>query len=346
MYNFGLNNLSNKTIFIIVGIVICVLLLLINLYKTRKEQFIILNETQDLATQIEDALLYSLDNVKFNTVSLTTAFSGGQATLNEILQDMYAKVDLAQATGDTAITTANEAKNTAANASTDAANADIKAANAETNSNTAKDFASAANTKADNALSFISTAQATAQEAHTIAESALDATRTLALLPIGSIITWNSTTLPRVNNKNVQHWAFCDGTNGTPDLRGRFVLGANPMGQTSAPTTLSRRALNTTGGAETHTLELAEMPAHSHSSDNSCNGRDGYSPAQNSFNSSSGDWGWFGKRAINFTGGDPALPQIPNVDTNTTNRQTTVNATRPHNNMPPYYVLTYIMKIR
>ena len=43
-----------------------------------------------------------------------------------------------------------------------------------------------------------------------------------------------------------------------PDLRGRFPMGAG----TSAP--LSARALGQEGGNETHTLTIAEMPAHTH----------------------------------------------------------------------------------
>lgn len=48
-------------------------------------------------------------------------------------------------------------------------------------------------------------------------------------------------------------WHICDGTNGTPDLRGRFILGAN-----------SGHAVGSTGGEETHTLSVNEMPSHGH----------------------------------------------------------------------------------
>ena len=53
-----------------------------------------------------------------------------------------------------------------------------------------------------------------------------------AALPIGMIIIWAGTvaSLPA-------GWAVCDGTGGTPDLRGRFVLGAG-----------GAHATNSTGG--------------------------------------------------------------------------------------------------
>jgi hypothetical protein len=55
-------------------------------------------------------------------------------------------------------------------------------------------------------------------------------------------------------------WVLCDGTNSTPDLRGRFVIGA---GGAYAP--------NMTGGSAnvavtvgSHALTLAEIPSHVH----------------------------------------------------------------------------------
>lgn len=57
----------------------------------------------------------------------------------------------------------------------------------------------------------------------------------------GMIILWHGTlaTVPK-------GWALCDGSNGTPDLNGRFVMAA---GDTHAP--------NTTGGSEGHTHDFA-----------------------------------------------------------------------------------------
>jgi len=56
-------------------------------------------------------------------------------------------------------------------------------------------------------------------------------------LPAGSIIMWSGTlsSIP-------EGWQLCDGTNGTPDLRGRFVMGVSSGENPGA-----------TGGASTHT---------------------------------------------------------------------------------------------
>ena len=50
-----------------------------------------------------------------------------------------------------------------------------------------------------------------------------------------------------------QGWALCDGTNGTPDLRGRFILGAGQG------TGLTERKLKDNGGEEMHTLTIDEI---------------------------------------------------------------------------------------
>jgi microcystin-dependent protein len=76
-------------------------------------------------------------------------------------------------------------------------------------------------------------------------------------VPIGSVILWSGTVLDKP-----QGWALCDGTvvNGfrTPDLRGRFILGAG-----TGPG-LTERAVGQTGGAEQHVLSDGELAAHAH----------------------------------------------------------------------------------
>lgn len=49
-------------------------------------------------------------------------------------------------------------------------------------------------------------------------------------------------------------WELCNGENGTPDLRGRFLLGAS-----------DDHDIGSTGGSEEVTLTIAQMPSHSHS---------------------------------------------------------------------------------
>ncbi|MCE5333163.1 MAG: hypothetical protein LLG06_01095 [Desulfobacteraceae bacterium] len=107
-------------------------------------------------------------------------------------------------------------------------------------------------------------------------------------------------------------WALCNGQSGTPDLRDRFVLGAG-----------NAYGIGATGGEATHTLTIGEIPQHAH---------------QERVNSTNGDRGGY----IQPTG------QTANAGgPTTTNMPTTLEAGggQPHNNMPPFYALCFIMKL-
>ncbi len=67
--------------------------------------------------------------------------------------------------------------------------------------------------------------------------------------PTGGIVMWSgsSTNIP-------SGWTLCNGLNGTPDLRDRFIVGAG-----------SNYAVGSTGGTNSVTLSLSEIPSHSHS---------------------------------------------------------------------------------
>src|SRR5690606_15176336 len=49
-----------------------------------------------------------------------------------------------------------------------------------------------------------------------------------------------------------------------PDLRGRVPVGLDNMGASDAGRLAAANTLGGTGGAETHTLTVAEMPSHGH----------------------------------------------------------------------------------
>jgi len=66
--------------------------------------------------------------------------------------------------------------------------------------------------------------------------------------PTGGIILWSGAI-----SMVPTGWLLCDGANGTPDLRDRFVVGAG-----------SGYAVGATGGATSVTLGVANLPAHNH----------------------------------------------------------------------------------
>lgn len=124
-------------------------------------------------------------------------------------------------------------------------------------------------------------------------------------IPSGIIVLWSgmSADVPI-------GWDLCDGSDGTPDLRDRFVVGA---GGTYIP--------GETGGLDEVTLTTAQMPAHSHS-----------------YN----DYYW-------HDSGNVASYSTPTGD-DVGQRLQTVRTTSfaggsdPIENRPPYYALAYIMK--
>jgi microcystin-dependent protein len=141
-------------------------------------------------------------------------------------------------------------------------------------------------------------------------------------------------------NKIPTGWALCDGTQGTPDLRGRFVLGYNkdqPINRGSVDaggwvTTNTGARLNfekcnqigMNGGEPYHTLSVGELPPHNHS----------YSAMRNDIGSEYYNGSVIGYSYPNWW----ALKANGSPTGNTGNGE-------GHNNIPPYLVLAYIMKL-
>jgi len=139
--------------------------------------------------------------------------------------------------------------------------------------------------------------------------------------PSGMIMLWRG-----LLTKIPQGWALCDGSQGTPDLRGRFVLGVNPIDNKND---LTVRPIGGSGGEEMHTLTIDEMPSHTHTTampNNLCNGScPGGSNTR--YAAYTTDWN-------------------NNYPANANNRDSTaVGKGQPHNVMPPFYTLAYIMKL-
>ena len=90
---------------------------------------------------------------------------------------------------------------------------------------------------------------------NTIKLGKLDSNLTNSFVPVGGIIMWNGSI---AEAEALSNWAICDGANGTPDLRDKFVMGVGSSVNTSTATQ------GETGGANSYTLALNQMPQHKH----------------------------------------------------------------------------------
>ena len=129
-----------------------------------------------------------------------------------------------------------------------------------------------------------------------------------AILPSGFIGLWYGAT-----NTIPSGWVLCDGNNGTPDLRDRFVVGAS---DSTGDSTYPGLSPNSTPGGQADAI----VPNHTHPTtfDNKK-----YFPGGGSTSVSYGGAG--GYPADTFSMSDAGGGQS-------------------HNNLPPYYALIFIIK--
>lgn len=148
-------------------------------------------------------------------------------------------------------------------------------------------------------------------------------------IPAGGIIMWSGSIASIPTG-----WALCNGTNGTPDLRDRFIVGAG-----------SSYGVTTTGGQNNVTLTTNELPAHTHgiSTDGSHTHRiQGQRGGDNNDNNNTGA----------LAGGDKGATEtgfhFDFYADYSGSHSHTINSTgngQAFDNRPPYYALAFIMKL-
>jgi hypothetical protein len=135
-------------------------------------------------------------------------------------------------------------------------------------------------------------------------------------IPVGGIIMWSGTIANIPTG-----WALCNGSNSTPDLRNRFIVGATSDASTGVTfnantgTVSGAYAPGNTGGETAHQLTIAELASHTHR----------FSQANEGVNS--------GGAAV-MDGPAPGTSFSPE----------TIGGDDYHENRPPYYALAFIMR--
>lgn len=141
-----------------------------------------------------------------------------------------------------------------------------------------------------------------------------------SMFPTGMIMLWYGATGNIPNG-----WAICDGTNGTPDMRGRVSVGVS-----------QNYALGSSGGEATHILKKEELPnlGKGHIST--------VAPTSGSYQN--GDGSLFKKD------GDVDAGVVRDLNPNNVGKNMTLDlstgfSNKPIQNMQPYCALYYIMKL-
>lgn len=158
----------------------------------------------------------------------------------------------------------------------------------------------------------------------TLAANTLAMTGGAGVIPVGGIIMWSGaiSAIPA-------GWALCNGSNGTPDLRDKFVIGANADDSGVAKTnitgtpTLSGGSKDAVNVSHTHTATVTD-PGHTHNAGGSQLTNTGatYNARTTATGSTATSSATTGVTVSNSTEGESG-----------TNK-----------NLPPYYALAFIMK--
>ena len=199
--------------------------------------------------------------------------------------------------------------------------------------------------------------------------SGLNVDGPVSFLPRGSIIAWNGKTPPK-------GWALCDGKNGTPDLRGRFIrmatldlpkngnntwtyhkytvakksgvdqnVDTNQRGVSHAY--IQNHQFNEKGGTDWRTPHISEMPSHKHDVSVSIGKNGKHSHVLQLENR------WYMRDGSDYGVMKPNTRLTNSRRTSTDGEHNHSASVTQHSKgngygygtVPPYYVLVYIMKL-
>ena len=140
-------------------------------------------------------------------------------------------------------------------------------------------------------------------------------------IPIGGIIMWSGSTVP-------SGWQLCDGSNSTPDLRNKMILGGNAYSSSAWRESITGSTTSSGGSKDaivvSHTHTITD-PGHTHS----VNGLAGGSGGSGIFT---------GSASVSVTG-------TGIVSATTGISLASSGSSGTNQNLPPYFVLAFIMRM-
>ena len=161
--------------------------------------------------------------------------------------------------------------------------------------------------------------------------------------PLGAIVMWSG-----ASNNIPDGWVLCDGSTGytdhfgaaqtVPDLTGRFIVGVGNSSNGATTYSVGNR-----GGEETHTLSAAEMTAHNHGGSTVSDGAHTHSYNDRTVTREDVDGTNLSNRGVN------GVPDESRTTGSTGNHNHSISSQGgggAHENRPPYYALSYIIRVK
>ena len=157
-------------------------------------------------------------------------------------------------------------------------------------------------------------------------------------VPTGAIMMWSGAIA------NIPAgWALCNGQNGTPDLQGRFIVGAS-TGNVTFDNKSYSYPVGTTGGKNEVKLTLNQLPSHNHGGVTGGESQHHSHGFSNQIRNNS-KRGTTGSEELYSTFEAGSDLTILNNTTDHTHSIPAAGGNQAHENRPVFYALAYIMKI-